>query len=68
MNHHKLSMRKAHGEMDTFLFSFGEMMMSENLLNKTDALLKFRHTQYAPLGVRNALKNNVIFNELKNGL
>ena len=68
MNHPKLSMRFAHDEMDTFLFSFGEMMMFENLLKKTDALLKFRHTQYAPLGERNALKNNAIFKTQKNGL
>lgn len=65
MNHHRLSMRKAHGEMDTFLFGFGEMMMFENLLKKTDVLLKFRHTQYAPFGECNALKNNAIFKNKK---
>ena len=58
MNHHRLSMRKAHGEMGTFLFSFGEMTKVININQKTDVLLKFRHTQYAPVGERNALKNN----------
>lgn len=65
MNQHKLSMRQAHDEMDTFLFGFGETMVFENRLKKTDLLLKFRHTQYAPFGERNALKNNAIFDVTK---
>lgn len=68
MNHHKLSMRFAHGEMGTFLFGFGEMIKVRNTNQKTDVLLKFRHTQYAPFGERNALKNNAILQDRKNGL
>ena len=68
MNHPKLSMRFTHGEMDTFLFGCGEMTKVIHITQKTDVLLKFRHTQYAPFGECNALKNNAIFKVQKNGL
>ena len=68
MNHYRLSMRFAHGEMDTFLFGCGEITKVRNITQKTDVLLKFRHTQYAPFGEDNALKNNAILNDRKNVL
>lgn len=57
MNHDSLSMRKAHGEMDTFLLGCGEMTKVRNTAKKTVVLLKFRHTQYAPFGASNCLNN-----------
>ena len=68
MNHPKLSMRFAHDEMDTFLLGFGEMTKVMITTQKVDVLLKFRHTQYAPFGECNALKNNAIFDCKENGL
>ncbi|WP_158616433.1 hypothetical protein [Legionella septentrionalis] len=53
MNNYRLSMRKAHGEKGTFFEGFGENLLSRKTNKKTFALLKFRHTQYAPLGASN---------------
>lgn len=68
MNQPKLSMRFAHAEMDTFLFGCGEMTKVIHITQKVDVLLKFRHTQYAPFGERNTLKNNVILKGRTNDL
>lgn len=57
MHKHQLSMRKAHGKSGTFFESFGENFNFRDMHKKTDALLKFRHTQYAPFGASNCLKN-----------
>lgn len=58
MRKYQLSMRKAHGESGTFFDGFGVNFKFREMHKKTDALLKFRHTQYAPFGASNCLKNN----------
>ena len=61
MSKAELSMRKAHGEMGTFFVGFGEYLELRDRHKRTDVLLKFRHTQYAPLGSFKILKNNDLF-------
>ncbi len=50
-------MRLAHSEKGTFFVGFGEDLELMEINKKTYALLKFRHTQYAPLGAGNRLVN-----------
>lgn len=50
-------MRTAHGENGTFFEGFGEDLELMKINKKTFALLKFRHTQYAPFGASNCLNN-----------
>ncbi|MFO9250777.1 hypothetical protein SDA24_09940 [Legionella pneumophila serogroup 8] len=56
MNNERLSMRKAHGEKGTFFEGFGENFELIKVNKKTYALLKFRHTQYAPLGCKQLIE------------
>ncbi|GGI82544.1 hypothetical protein [Legionella impletisoli] len=53
MNKVNLSMRIAHGEKGTFFKGFGEYFELKKVNKKSFALLKFRHTQYAPFGSSN---------------
>lgn len=59
MNKYQLSMRTAHGVIGTFFAGFGEDFKLREINKKTDVLLKFRHTQYAPFGELNQLKSKV---------
>jgi hypothetical protein len=66
MNKYQLSMRAAHGVIGTFFAGFGEDFKLREINKKSDVLLKFRHTQYAPFGVCNKLKNNIFSISAKN--
>jgi hypothetical protein len=54
----KLSQRFAHGERDTFFVGVSDIVALTIGQKNAVPLLNFRHTQYAPLGAINLLKNN----------
>ena len=56
MNKIQLSMRKAHGKKCTFFKSLGENFKLRLLHEKPLPLLKFRHTQYAPVCARQLIE------------